>query len=196
VVAALTVGLVVLAAGLAGCEDEQNGGPGGDEPVLTEAEAAKDAGLAVYWLGPSFEAGGVLFRISDAQFPEGIVSVPVPGLALSYSSQPEPAGSLDLEVLSRSDWDEVREKVSNPPLSGVTRRTVTVGGREGELLYLPLGTRPVNQLWLSLDLGDAVVVAIGSSAGPAEEGGPDRNPMISDPDLFVQVMQDLRPYPQ
>jgi hypothetical protein len=196
VVGTLAAALVILSAGLAGCEDEQDNGPGVNQPVLTEAEAAQEAGLTAYWLGPSFEAGGVLFRISEAYFPEGIAGVPLRGLKIGYSSQPEPAGSLYLYVFSRSDRHQVEEKVLKPPVTGVTRKEVTVDGREGELLYLPLDTRPLNQLWLSLDLGDAVVVAVVLSAGPVEEGGPDHNPIINDPDLLIQVMQNLRPYPE
>jgi hypothetical protein len=78
----------------------------------------------------------------------------------------------------------------------VTRRTVSVGGREGELLFLPLGTRPLNILRLVLDLGDVVVVAQTHAGGPVYPGGPDYTPFINNPDLLIQVMEDLRPYPE
>ena len=189
-------GLLVLAAGLAGCEDQQETQAGQDHPAFTQADAAQEAGLTVYWLGPSFEAGGVLFRISYAEFPEGFAGVPLQGLEVVYSSQPEPAGSLDLQLFSRSDWDQVKDKVMNPRLPGVTRETVTVAGREAELISVPLGTRPVNTLWLLLDLGDVVVLATAGAGGAVYPGGPDYNPFINNPDLLIQVMEDLRPYPE
>jgi hypothetical protein len=197
VIGALIAVLLVLSLWQAGCQDDQQTGPDLDAAFLTPVAAAQEAGLSVYWLGPSFEAGGVLFSTREAKFPEGIAGVPLQGLLARYSSQPEAAGFLDLQLLSRSDWDQVMEKVMNPSLPGVTRRAVTVGDREGELLFLPLDTRPLNILRLVLDLGDVVVVAQARSVtASAAAGGGELSPFIKDPDLFVQVMQDLRPYPE
>jgi hypothetical protein len=192
----LTVGLVVLSPWQTGCGTDEKTGSDMAPAFLTPVAAAEEAGLTVYWLGASFEVGDVLFSTREAKFPEGIAGVSLQGLEVVYSSQPEPAGSLDLQLLSRSDWDQVKERVMNPPLLGVTRRTVSVGGREGELLFLPLGTRPLNILRLVLDLGDVVVVAQTHAGGPVYPGGPDYTPFINNPDLLIQVMEDLRPYPE
>ena len=193
----LMAGVLVLFAALAGCEDEQENEPGLDPAFLTPVSAARQAGLTVYWLGPSFEAGGVLFTTREAKFPEGIEGVPLQGLLARYSSQPEQAGFLDLQLLSRADWQQVKDKVTNPPLPGVTRSTARVDGTEGDLLFLPFGTRPLNVLRLVLDLGEVVVVAQAYSVtAPATEGGGELSPFIKDPDLLVQVMEDLRPYPE
>ena len=192
----LTVGLVVLSPWQTGCGTDEKTGSDMAPAFLTPVAAAEEAGLTIYWLGASFEAGGVLFTTREAKFPEGIAGLPVQGLLARYSSQPEPAGFLDLNLLSKSDWDQVKEKVMNPPLLGVTRRTVSVGGREGELLFLPLGTRPLNILRLVLDIGDVVVVAQTHAGGPVYPDGPDYNPFINNPDLLIQVMEDLRPYPE
>lgn len=193
--AAATLALVVVIPVAIWTSRNLNDAPA-DETRFTEADAAKEAGLMVYWLGPSFQAGGVLFRISEAEFPEGFAGVPLQGLEVGYSSQPEPAGILYMQVLSRSDWDQVMEKVINPPLTGVTRRAVTVGGTQGELLFLPGGSRPLNILCLVLDLGDVVVIAQTYAGGPEYPGGPDYNPFINNPDLLMQVMEGLRPYPE
>ena len=104
--------------------------------------------------------------------------------------------SLDLTVYGRDAWEPVEDRVMNPRLPGVTRQTVSVGGREGELLFLPLDTRPLNVLRLILDFGDVVVVASAHAGGAVYPGGPDYNPFINNPDLLIQVMEDLRPYPQ
>jgi hypothetical protein len=193
-IAIVAGGLLVLSA--AGCQDEEQTGPDLDPAFLTPVAAAEEAGLTVYWLGPSFEAGGVLFSTREAAFPEGIMGVPLQSLEVSYSSGYESGGVLELDLLSRTDWDQVKDKVMNPPLRGVTRRTVSVGGREGELLFLPLGTRPLNILRLILDLNDVVVIATAHAGGAVYPGGPDYDPFINNPDLLIALMEDLRPYPE
>ena len=68
-------------------------------------------------------------------------------------------------------------------------------GRQAELISIPRFTRPVGQLRLILDLDEVFVVAVARSGGQ-KPGGSDYNIFIRDPDLLVQVMQDLRPYPE
>jgi len=102
----------------------------------------------------------------------------------------------DLTIQGRDAWEVAKDRALNPRLPGVTRRVVTVAGREAELISIPLDTRPLNTLWLVLDLGDVVVVAQALAGGSVQADGPDYSPFINNPDLLVQVMQDLRPYPQ
>ena len=192
-VGALTASLVVF---LAGCEDEEQTQRNLDAAFLTPVAAAKEAGLTVYWLGPSFEAGGVLFSTREAKFPEGIAGVPLQGLVLRYSSEPELGGFLDLQLLPKSDWDQVKEKLVNPQAPGARHRAVSVAGRQGDLFLQSAGARPLNALSLIVDLGDVALVADTNSSGAVSPDGPDYNPLINDPDLFIQVMQDLRPYPE
>ena len=196
VIGALIAVLLVLSLWQAGCQDERETGPSLDAAFLSPVAAAHEAGLTVYWLGASFEASGVLFSTREAKFPEGIAGVSLEGLVVRYSSDPELGGFLDLNLLSSSDWDQVKEKMMNPRTPGTSHRTVSVAGRDGELLLQPAGARPLNALWLILDLGDVVLVAQSNSSGATRPGGPDYNPFINNPDLLVQVMQDLRPYPQ
>ena len=197
-IAIVAGGLLVLSA--AGCQDEQQTGPDLDPAFLTPVAAAEEAGLTVYWLGASFEVGDVLFSTREADFPEGIMGVPLQGLQVRYSSRNEPGGVLYLDVVPKSEWNKVEEKISDLVISGeprpVRREKVQVKDKTADLLFLPLATRPLNQLWLILDLGDTVVVALALSGGPTEEGGPDYNPFINNPDLLIQVMEDLRPYPE
>jgi hypothetical protein len=165
---------------------------------LTPVAAAEDAGLPVYWLAASFEAGDVLFSAREAKFPEGIMGVPLQGLEVRYSSGDQPGGVLELDLLSSTDWDQVKDKMMNPRLPGVERRAVSVAGRDGELLFQYAGAGPrLNALFLILDLGDVVVVAWANSViGSADQGSPELSPFINNPDLLIQVMEDLRPYPQ
>jgi len=196
----LTVGLVVLSPWQTGCGTDEKTGSDLDPAFLTPVAAAEEAGVTVYWLGASFEAGGVLFTTREAEFPEGIVGVPLQALQVRYSSRNEAGSVLYLDVVPKSEWNEVEEKISDLVISGeprpVRREKVQVRDKTADLLFLPLATRPLNQLWLILDLGDTVVVALAPSGGPTEEGGPDYNPFINNPDLLIQVMEDLRPYPE
>ena len=192
----LSLAIILFAVLLAGCEDEQQAEPGLNAAFLTPVAAAREAGLSVYWLGPSFEAGGVLFTTSEAKFPEGIAGVPLQGLVMRYSSGLEPGGFLDLQLLSKSDWGQVKEKLVDPQASGAGHRAVSVAGREGDLFLRSAASRPLNALSLIVDLGDVALVADTNSSGAVRPGGPDYNPFINNPDLLVQVMQDLRPYPE
>jgi hypothetical protein len=165
-----------------------------DEYFLHDAKVMQEAGLPVYWLGTEFTIDNLVFRGPHvAGFGAEVEGL---GIHTSYSLK---SGNtrLDLVTYSRDAWELVKDRMMNPPLPGVARKTVTVGGREGELLFIPLGTRPLNVLRLVLDFGDVVVVAwTNSLTAPAAQGGLELNPFINNPDLLVQVMENLRPYPQ
>jgi len=164
---------------------------------LKSVDAARDAGLSVYWLGPSFEAGGALFSLSEAKFSEGIAGVPLQGLEASYSSRGEPKGIVDLHLFPRSDWDQVKDKVMNPSAPGVTRKSVSVAGREGEMVFLTLNDGRLNLVELVLGFGDVVALARANAlTASAAQGGGELSVFINNPDLLIQVMENLRPYPQ
>ena len=104
-------------------------------------------------------------------------------------------------MYSRAAWELAKDRILNPRVLStegeVTRRTVTVNGRQAELISVPSGSsRPVGKLRLVIDLNEVVVVAVATALGPISAGGPDYSPFINNPDLLVQVMQDLRPYPE
>jgi len=70
-------------------------------------------------------------------------------------------------------------------------------GRDAELISEPSGDRPANRLRLILELDPVVVVGEAASVLSSDaEGASELNIFIKNPDLLVQVMQDLRPYPQ
>jgi hypothetical protein len=173
--------------------DEQSDGL--DKYFLRDVAAVQAMGLNVYWLGTEFTVDGVVFR-GPYGFEFG-PEVEGAGIEMTYVASLDGGNiDFDLDVLSRDVWDLTKEDVLNPGLPGVTRETVSVGEREGQLISVPLGTRPVNTLWLVLDLGDVVVLATAGAGGPVYPGGPDYNPFINNPDLLIQAMQDLRPYPE
>jgi len=160
---------------------------------LRDVATAQAQGVPVYWLGREFTVDGLVFRGPHvAGF-----GAEVEGGGVDMSYLLEGGNSrLELTIYGRDAWARVEDRMMNPSLRGVTRKTVTVGGREGVLFLLPLGSRPLNVLRCVLDLRDIVVVATAHAGGAVYPGGPDYNPFINNPDLLVQVMQDLRPYPE
>jgi len=193
--AAAVAALIVVVAGFVWISRSPNDSP--EEQAygyfLRDVATVEAMGLPVYWLGREFTVDGSVFR--GPYVSEFGAEVEGGGVHMSYLLEGGNS-SLDLTVYGRDAWEPVEDRVMNPRLPGVTRQTVSVGGREGELLFLPLDTRPLNVLRLILDFGDVVVVASAHAGGAVYPGGPDYNPFINNPDLLIQVMEDLRPYPQ
>jgi hypothetical protein len=194
--AAAILALVAVVAGVVWVSRSLNDSP--EEEAygyfLRDSATAQAQGVPVYWLGQEFTAGDLVFRGPyGAEFGAEVEE----GISVDYLA-PVDGGNVafGLTIYSRDAWERVKENIRNPKIPGVTRRTASIGAREGELLSLPLATREVNQLWLLLDMEDVVVVAVAHSGGPLYPGGPDYNPFINDPDLLIQVMEDLRPYPE
>ena len=165
---------------------------------LRDAKAMEEMGLPVYWLGREFTAtlGGITFR---GPYGSGFAGeVEGGGIFMLYVPEGLDPG-LEITVYSPDAWELVKDRILNPRLMSnegeVTRRTVTVKGRQAELISVPQFTRPVGQLRLILDLDEVVVVAVARSGGQGPDGT-DYSLFVNNPDLLVQVMQDLRPYPE
>ena len=191
----------------------RGGDSGGDDDsdqqfygyFLRDVEAMQEMGLPVYWLGRGFTAEGLSF-----QGPYGVGfggEVEGGGVNMDYVAWLDGTPfegtntGLEITIYGPNAWERVKDRLLNPrspPPGNVkpTRRTVAVGGREADLLSIPEVNRPLGRLRLVLELDPIVVVAEAASGGPVTPGGPDYSPFINDPDLFVQVMQDLRPYPE
>ena len=180
-----------------------NRGGGDDEDEFygyfrRDAKAMQEMGLPVYWLGREFTATpkGIVFR-----GPYGVRfggEVEGGGIYMEYTSEGTDPG-LELTNYSTDAWNLARDRILNPrtlPSEGdVTRQTVMVNDREAELIFVPQTGRKIGQLRLVLDLDEVVVVALVRSGGPGP-AGVDYSLFIRNPDLLVQVMQDLRPYPE
>ena len=188
---------VVATALWTSCDSGDDSEAGLDKYFLRDVAAMQAAGLPVYWLGTGFTVDGQVFR--GPYVAEFGAQVEGGGIDMTYQALLPDGGAVPLElvVYSRAAWELVKDRTVNPGLAGVTRRAVSVGGREGELLFLPLGTRPLNVLRLVLDLDDVVVVGEARSViGATPSAGTDLNPIINNPDLLIQVMDNLRSYPQ
>ena len=174
---------------------------------LRDAEAMQDMGLPVYWLGREFNAGALTF-----QGPYGLEfggEVEGGGIFMRYISwldgTPGVGTNIGLEitVYSPDAWELAKSRILNPrllPAEGkVTRQRVTVKGRQAEFISIPgLPSRPVARLRLVIELDPVVVVgeAVSVLSSDVRGGTIELSIFIKNPDLFVQVMQDLRPYPE
>jgi hypothetical protein len=200
---ALTLAIIVAVATASmycGGDNEASGDL--DENFIRAAATVEAMGLPVYWLGREFTAGDMRFGGPYvASFGAEVEGGGVSADYLSWAEgerEPYEGLNVDLQLTtySRDAWARVEDRMMNPRAPGVTRRDVLVAGHDGALLLETSVTRPLNALWLILDLGDAVVVADAHSGGPVTPSGPDHSPFINNPDLLVQVMEDLRPYPK
>ena len=191
----LGASLLVLAvvAGVAWFVVHEQQGESSDDPdeyFLRDVATVEAMGLPVYWLGREFTAGDLVFRGPyGAEFG---AEVEGGGVRTTYLA-PLDGGNVAfrLTTYSRDAWELVKERILNPKLPGVTRRTVSIRDRQAELISVPLGTRPVNTLSLVLDLGDVAIVAAAGAGAPDEPP----NPLIN-ADNLTALMEDLRPYPE
>lgn len=174
---------------------------------LRDAKAMQDMGLPVYWLGREFNAGALTL-----QGPYGLEfggEVEGGGIFMRYISWLDGTPfkgtniGLDITVYSPDAWELVKDRLLDPQLLSnegeVTRQTVTVKGRQAELISIPsLPLRPVGRLRLVAELDPVVVVAEAPSnlSSDVRGGTIELSIFIKNPDLFVQVIQDLRPYPE
>ena len=187
---AVVAGVVWISRSLTDSPEEQAYGY-----FLRDVATVEAMGLPVYWLGREFTVDGLVFRGPHvAGFG---AEVEGGGVAMTYLASVDGGNTrLRLTVYSRDAWELVKDSMMNPRLPGVTRRTVSVQGRDGDMILQSAGARPLNAIWLVLDLSDVVVVAAANSGGPVSPGGPDYNSFINNPNLLIQVMEDLRPYPE
>jgi hypothetical protein len=187
--------LIAIVAGVAwiscGGDDDSEGDL--DEYFLRDVATVEAMGLPVYWLGREFTVDGLVFR--GPHVAEFGAEVEGGGIRMSYVLVGGNTPAY-LTIYSRDAWELVKDRMMNPRLPGVTRRTVSVQDRDGELILQSAGARPLNAIWLILDLSVVVGVADTNSGGAIYPGGPDYNPFINNPDLLIQVMEDLRPYPE
>jgi hypothetical protein len=173
-----------------------------DKYFLRDAATVEAMGLPVYWLGRDFAAGTLLFH--GPYVAEFGGEVTGGGISMKYFAPLQndaqlfegPDTTLQVTTYSRAAWEVVEDRTTNPPTPGVTRKIVSVLGRNAEVFSAASATRPLNALWVVIDLDDVVVVARAQSGGPVSPGGPDHSPFINNPDLLIQVMEGLRPYPE
>ena len=189
------IALAVLAAPM-GCDPNDQSEEGLDKSFLRDVAAMQAMGVPVYWLGTEFTVDGHVFR--GPYVSEFGAEVEGGGIQMDYVTAIDGANiGPTLTIYSRPAWELAKDRMTNPTTPGASRRTVSVLGKDAEMFSTPGGARPLNATWLVVDLNDVVAVARANSViAPAARGGGELNPFINNPDLLVQVMQDLRPYPQ
>ncbi len=163
---------------------------------MTPVAEAQAAGVSVYWLGPSFQAGGVTYSYIESKYPEGIAGVSVNGLEMSYLSADGEELALEVKTIPLEEWPSAEDAVRFPKQAKPDRSDVRVAGFDAELLtYTNSPTRPINGYRLVIETGESAVVVLVPSSGSATPGAKDLNPLIDLP-TFLTVMEHLQPYPQ
>jgi hypothetical protein len=162
---------------------------------LRDVATVEAMGLQVYWLGQELAVDDVSFRGPYGAKFRGEVSGT--RIGMTYVALERGNAGLHLTVYSADAWELVEDRMMHPRSLGTSHTSVSILGKTADVFAAPGGARPLNALWLVLDLDDVVVVAETNSViAPAIEGAVELNPIIKNPDLLIQVMEELRPYPQ
>ncbi|MEX1254225.1 MAG: hypothetical protein WEE64_07780 [Dehalococcoidia bacterium] len=157
---------------------------------------AQNAGVSVYWLGPEFDAGGLHFAVyPEADFTDDTDSRH-PGLSLDYFARTaEGSVRSGLEMYSKAGNGPQIMLERALAVDGALADEVQVGGWPAQLVTLPSPSRPVNKLYLFVDVGDTVAI-VQAASGETGVPGADPNPLI-DKDLLIQVVaESLQPIPE
>jgi hypothetical protein len=192
--------VAVLAASFAfSCVSITGGGEELDpERYKTPVAQAVEAGLRPYWLGPAFELGGLSFNSVEAEFPEGAAGQRIDGVEIRYAAIVDYArkGSLDLSTFRKSDWAMAEGALRSPQGIAGDSNDARIQGREAEIITLSTATRPLNRIYVIMDLGDQVLLVQTASRSTGGRGGiPDVNPLL-DQATLLSVLENLRPYPE
>lgn len=193
IVAATCLSLAATACGLLLADQEQTGDPLEYAEFQTPVAEAQAIGIMPYWLGERFKAGSLVFQIAGAS--RLIDRGTGKGLEIEYSTElGRGSVGLNLEMYPKAAGGARAALQAAKGAAGATPRGSKVGHWDAEFVTLPLGNRPVNQLWLFVDVGEMIVIG---NAPSVESGipGQDPNPLIEANNL-IWAMEQLRPYPE
>lgn len=165
-----------------------------------ETAVASDRNYDVYWLGRSFEAGGLTYEGPEANaragsegLGAGIGLNDADALQMSYLPACNSCQGLDITLYSR----QAKGRFEWSPLPGREKKTVYVNGQEAVLWTRYDSPGKVSSQRLVVDYGKTVVTVVTGSALPTivSTPQPEPNPLM-DEATFLAAMQNLRPYPQ
>ena len=165
----------------------------GHSRFLAAINAVNNRKFKLYWLGREFTDGVLMYYGPSFA---GTADNDADVLELGYTSRlPTGGGSgFSFTLYSRDGWENSRKNQLKPE-PGIVTTDIEVDGHPAQLIKIPAFDAPINVLILVIDLGDTVVMADTAAANPAPPGGPNPNPLIADPNRFIEVMSHLRPYP-
>lgn len=192
----LVLGLLAAAVIVACAESEQQQQQEGplDQPEHKTAVAeAQEAGIKIYWLGDAFPAGPLTFRTTaDSQFITRMNGDH--GVSLTYGAKLE-NGAVIFHIESYPSGSGAQgAREAALAVGGAQTEAIRVDSRDAELITLSAAMRPVNQLWLIMDVGETTIVAQAFS-GRTGVPSTDSNPLIQT-ELLASVLETyLQPYP-
>ena len=190
----------ILSAG-ASCTSSSNGHGSPEQRAefpgfLTPVAIAESAGVDIFWMGTEFDGGSLAFELTAGS--ELINRTGRgPGLEITYvgGSLDEGGVAFDVESYTKESGEAAAAREQAEAVRGASSHEVAVGPWPATVFTLPGGNRPVNALWMFVDVGETIVL-IQSQAGTTGIPGTDFNPLIQE-DLLIEVVEEhLRPYPE
>jgi hypothetical protein len=156
------------------------------------AARAEEEGYTPYWLGRTFEAGGLTFYgpfapPRDAFTRGGSVSATY----VANTAAGDAVVRLELESVSPAEWERTGARGGAP---GTFHTSVVVRGVRRYMQEMPGAPGVPETRRIILEFVDTVVDVQASAGGAPVEGGADANPLLDEATL-VSVLEDLRPYP-
>jgi hypothetical protein len=191
--AQLTLASLVVSAFFAGCS---SAGSAGDNPeqqagFTATVSEARERGITPYWLGRSFSAGGLEFKLQPSA---ELSDFDHPSLSMQYTADIG-GGYTGLRVASFGNGGSVDMQKGLSSIEAQEKTDVDVGPWQCELWSVSTSTQPVNGRTLLCCLEDADV-AVGVSSGSTGVPGTDVNPLLETELLFHFVAQNLQPLPE
>jgi hypothetical protein len=153
------------------------------------AHAPQD-GYTPYWLGRSFQAGGLTF-VGPITGDPGY-EVDGGGISMDYAAAVLKSGAVSVRL---TDYTPAAWAKNGVGFQNAAGRAVEVAGLPATINEEAAGTRPVNDVWVIIHAGETTVLALVNAGGNPTPGGPELNPLIDEITL-LNVLQHLRPYPQ
>jgi hypothetical protein len=183
--------VLILAFALSACGPFIAGSDDPDPERYREVlDRAEEDGLRPYWLGPQFDAAGLVWDQIDPSDgrteDDTVVSV-----ELHYFDADQ-TGAIDIVTMSEESFNESADAWRRPNQVTAEMRELTVEGDPIEFYTFCLEFRCPNG-YQAIIIRDGLAVVASTSSYLAEDGS-EANPLM-DESVFLGVLAQLRPYP-
>lgn len=183
--------VLAVAVAASGCGPMDPAGEDAAGFDVFETALAKDGDFDIYWLGRSFDAAGVVF---EGPFVDDFGDEVEGGrLAMDYLQTPCCSG-LKVTLYSPDAWDKIVGIRAAQPQGDFSSEIVNVNGEEAELRSYRGGVELISSFILVVEFDGTFIEARAAALVPATPGGSQPNPLM-DREVFLAVMENLRPYP-
>lgn len=181
------VPVLVAAASLARCTLALPGPDHEFHNYQTAVAQAPKEDWTPYWLGRSFDAGGLHFTgPTVADFGDEISGG---GVTMDYDAS-HGVGNLAVSLFSSSAWQDALRRGFGRRVAGSEQNTFVIAGVPATVTSGPVHNEGVR---VDMDFGNTHVLV---RAGPSFDLSNHDTNTLNDVTTLVDVLQNLRPYPQ